>query len=61
ELIIRKMDSLSEITMNINNEMSGMASSIQGMSNAMDNVSKSTQTNQQSMLTLSGKIGDFKL
>ena len=61
ELIIRKMDSLSEITKNINNEMSGMASSIQGISNAMDNVSKSTQTNQQSMLTLSGKIGDFKL
>ena len=61
ELIVKEMESLSEITKTINNEMTGMASSIQGISTAMDNVTKSTQTNQQSMLALSEQIGNFKL
>ena len=61
KLIEKEMRNLSEITKNINYEMTGMALSIQGISNAIDNVSKSTQTNQQSMSAVSAKIGNFKL
>ncbi len=59
--IVKEMSSLSEITKNINLEMEGMTSRIQGIAASVNNVSKTTETNKNQMMLLSEQIGNFKL
>ena len=61
ELIVKEMENLSAVTKNINVEMADMAASMQGISDAIDKVTKSSETNQEQMSVLAEQIGAFKL
>ena len=61
ELIVKEMSNLSAVTKNINVEMADMAASMQGISSAIDKVTKSSETNQEQMSVLADKLGAFKL
>ena len=61
EQIVKEMSNLSEVTGKINSEMAEMAESMQGITAAMNNVSKSSEINQKQMAVLSEQIGNFKL
>jgi len=59
--IVKEMESLSEVTKNINAEMFDMAESVQGISAAISKVSESSETNQKQMLLLAKQLSSFKL
>ncbi|MCR4714912.1 MAG: hypothetical protein K5751_11125, partial [Treponemataceae bacterium] len=59
--IVKEMENLSDVTKNINAEMLDMASSMQGISAAINKVSKSSETNQEQMLLLARQLSAFKL
>ncbi|MCR4733688.1 MAG: hypothetical protein K5829_01625 [Treponema sp.] len=60
-LIVKEMSNLSDVTKNINLEMEGMATNLQGISDSINLVSRSTENNQLQMKALSEQIGNFKL
>ena len=55
------MENLSAVTKNINQEMEEMSANMQGISAAIDTVSKSSEKNTEHMLILADQIGTFKL
>ena len=59
--IVQEMENLSDVTKNINAEMLDMTSSMQGISDAINMVSKSSETNQEQMVLLAEQLAEFKL
>jgi methyl-accepting chemotaxis protein len=59
--IIDEMKNLAEITGTINSQMNVMSSSLNGISTAVQKVSKSSDENQKSVAGISKQIQEFKL
>ncbi|MBQ5400488.1 MAG: hypothetical protein IIU15_04615, partial [Treponema sp.] len=59
--IIDEMKNLAEITGTINSQMNVMSASLNGISSAVQEVSKSSMENQKSVTGISEQIQEFKL